>query len=132
MSELKKQQENQRSAPVADETEIAMRDWTLRLRDEAEGKATLSFEGEDVIIVENLRDAVVSLKPISGDFSITHYFTACAKSWLETFKRSEAEIADAPEIWLQFKAFKEKLGLSVTEFLDQFTPESETFAPGRF
>jgi hypothetical protein len=104
------QQENakriasEESAPL-----FPINDWTLRLKDEKGLKGTLCLDGEDVILVENIGQPIFQMKPITGDFSVLHYFAACTKSWLASLKRGEMDIADAVETWLHFKAFKKSL-----------------------
>lgn len=110
----------------------AIDDWGLRMKDYSTQLATVTLDGEDVILVENLGNPLVHMKPLSGDFSIVNYFAACARSWVASFKRPEHQQVDAAELWLEFKAIKEKLGLSASEFLEQLGPQDEAYAPGRF
>jgi hypothetical protein len=132
MSEPQEREKTGQSARNATSADFSISDWSLKIREGKEDRGTLALDGEDLIIVEDIGNAQIKMKPINGDFSTIQYFTACASNWLASLKRSDGEIFDAAEIWLQFKAFKERLGISATEFLDQLLPEANTYTPGRF
>jgi hypothetical protein len=130
MSEMQKQEKNSQFAQAAEAYSI--NDWSLKIREGNGRHGTIALDGEDVIIVEDIGNPLVKMKPIHGDFSIIQYFTACATGWMASLKRSDGEIFDAAEIWLQFKAFKEKLGVTATDFLDQMLPDTGAYVAGRF
>ncbi len=133
MSEQKQQEENTQQPALNDGDDgFSINDWSLKIREGNADRGMLALDGEDMIIVENIGQPLVKLKPINGDFSVIQYFTACASGWLASLKRSEAEILDAAETWLHFKAFKEKLGINASEFLDNLLPEDEAYSPGGF
>lgn len=132
MSELKKQEENSKSAQAGNAEGFSIDDWSLKIREGNATHGTIALDGEDVIIVEDIGNPLIKLKPINGDFSIIQYFTVCASGWMTSLKSSEGEVFDAAEIWLQFKAFKEKIGVTATDFLDQMMPDTDGYAPGRF